>query len=151
MRIIDIPIRFEEIEDGGFHLFVEAQVNGKEAVLLLDTGASKTVFDAERIQALLELEKDDEAFQLSPHKSTGLGTNDMDSYLVQLERFSIGAINLHKMEVVVLPMGHVNEAYRLMEMPEIDGVLGSDILAQFKATIYFKRKLLKLYQSEKRR
>jgi predicted aspartyl protease len=151
LKIINLPIRFQEIEDGGYHLFVQAQVNGKPANLLLDTGASKTVFDNRRIRQLLdlELETDDDAFELSPHKSTGLGTNDMDSYLVELDKLELGDIVLEQFEVVVLPMDHVNEAYRMLEYTEIDGVLGSDILKRFKATVYYGKKLLKLYQSHR--
>ncbi|MBK7570589.1 MAG: hypothetical protein IPI10_02830 [Bacteroidetes bacterium] len=37
------------IEDDGLHLIVDSEVNGKSCRLLIDTGASRTVFDQNRI------------------------------------------------------------------------------------------------------
>lgn len=145
MKIVNIPIQFVEIEDGGYHLFIDAFVNGKNVNLLVDTGASKTVFDNTKIRQVLDIQDDNQAFELSPHKSTGLGTNSMDSHLVKLKVFQIGEILIENFETVVLPMDHVNEAYRMLDHTEIDGVLGSDILKKYSATIYYKRKILKLY------
>jgi predicted aspartyl protease len=145
VKIVNIPIQFVEIEDGGYHLFIYAFVNGKNVNLLVDTGASKTVFDNTKIRQVLDIQDDNQVFELSPHKSTGLGTNSMDSHLVKLQVFQIGDILIENFETVVLPMDHVNEAYRMLEHTEIDGVLGSDILKKYSATIYYKRKILKLY------
>lgn len=150
MIINNIPINFVEIEDGGYHLFIDAKVNGKPVNLLLDTGASKTVFDNTSIRRILDIDSEEHEFELSPHKSTGLGTNTMDSHLVTIENFSIGDVVLNNFEVVVLPMDHVNEAYRMLEHREIDGVIGSDILKQYNATIYYRKKLMKFYQFKNR-
>lgn len=145
--IISIPIEFNEIEDDGYHLFIVAKVNDKKVRLLIDTGASKTVFDDSSIRKVLDIETNEEAFELSPHKSTGLGTNSMDSRLVTIQKFELGEIILTDYEAVVLPMDNVNEAYRMLEHDEIHGVLGSDILKRFKAIIYYNKKVLKLYSS----
>ncbi len=146
-RIIELPIHLVEIEDGGYHLFVEALVNAKPVFLLVDTGASKTVFDAVKVKKLLDIDSEEFQFELSPHKSTGLGTNDMESHLVVFETFALGDICLTDFQSVVLPMEHVNIAYSMLNHREIDGVLGSDILAKFKAVIYYGSRKLKLYQT----
>ena len=41
-------------------------------------------------------------------------------------------------------MNHVNETYQSIGLKPFDGVLGSDILYRFKASIDFKTKILKL-------
>ena len=46
---ITIPFDLLSIEGDGFHLLVEALLNGRPAKMLIDTGASRTVFDKERI------------------------------------------------------------------------------------------------------
>ena len=48
-----IAIQMLSIEDDGLHLLVESEVNGKSCRLLIDTGASRTVFDQNRIGVLL--------------------------------------------------------------------------------------------------
>ncbi|MBN2745588.1 MAG: retropepsin-like domain-containing protein [Bacteroidales bacterium] len=146
-RIIELPIHLVEIEDGGYHLFVEASVNKKPVFLLVDTGASKTVFDAEKVKKLLDIDSQEFQFELSPHKSTGLGTSDMESHLVVFETFELKELCLADFQAVVLPMEHVNLAYSMLNHREIDGVLGSDILTQYKAVIYYGKRKLKLYQT----
>ena len=44
-----VPLTIIPIENDGFHLMVEGFINGKAARFLIDTGASRTVFDQERI------------------------------------------------------------------------------------------------------
>ncbi|MDG1476456.1 MAG: aspartyl protease family protein [Vicingaceae bacterium] len=44
-----LPIEIFPIEDDGYHLKVEIVINGKPANLILDTGASRTVLDENRI------------------------------------------------------------------------------------------------------
>ncbi len=133
-----IPIKLLKLEDG-FHLLIKVRVNGKVARLLIDTGASKTVFDKERIKAFLK----DEKFETHDKLSTGLGTSSMKSHLALIEKFSIGKIEIRKYKTVVIDLSHVNVAYGQMKQKPIDGVLGSDILKKYKAVIdYGKKKIL---------
>ena len=48
-----IPIDKLLIEDDGSHLLVKAKINGKIARLLIDTGASRSVFDTEKIRSFV--------------------------------------------------------------------------------------------------
>jgi uncharacterized 2Fe-2S/4Fe-4S cluster protein (DUF4445 family) len=47
----------------------------------------------------------------------------------------------------VLDLAHVNQAYELLQLPPIDGVMGSDILMQYLATINLKKMELSLHYS----
>jgi predicted aspartyl protease len=143
--ITRIPVTLFEIEDGGYHLFVEVEVNGKPATLLIDTGASKTVFDRSRVMSLLGLDTENPDFELSPHLSAGLGTNTMESHLVVIDSLKIGDLTIENFESVVLEIDHVNQSYELLGHKGIDGVLGSDLLKRYEAVIYYKKKILKLY------
>ena len=40
-----IPFKIIKIDDEGFHLLIKVYINKKVAHLLIDTGASKSVFD----------------------------------------------------------------------------------------------------------
>ena len=47
--MIEIPINIINIEGDGFHIVTEGHINGKAARFVVDTGASRTVFDKDRI------------------------------------------------------------------------------------------------------
>lgn len=43
--ITTIPLQILPIENDGFHLMIVVKINRKNANLIIDTGASRTVFD----------------------------------------------------------------------------------------------------------
>jgi len=135
----EILIRILKLDDG-FHLLVNIRVNGKPARVLIDTGASQTVFDKTRIKNFLEEEK----FESHDKLSTGLGTNDMKSQLLLIKKISVGKIEIKNYKTVVIDLSHVNVAYKHMKQKPIDGVLGSDILEKHKAVIDYWKKILTL-------
>lgn len=138
-----LPIEFIEIEPGNFHLFVYAKIGRKKARLLLDTGASKTAFDG---QEVLKFVAQSEVLKQDIN-SIGLGSNQVETHLSSLAKFKLGKIALAHHEIAVLDLSHVNQAYQSLGFPKIDGVLGSDILYQFKAIInYPKGKLIMSYE-----
>jgi predicted aspartyl protease len=143
-KISNIPLELMNIEGDGYHLMIEAEVNGKTVRLLVDTGASKTVFDKTRLQLLVE-EGADEHYEDLEQLSTGLGTNSMQGQVAELDSFKFGDVEIKDYPIVVLDMDHVNQSYDMLGDRGIDGVLGSDILKKYDAVIYFKKKILKVY------
>jgi predicted aspartyl protease len=139
--MISIKLDIVPIEEDGYHLFINCIINGKTARLLVDTGASRTVFDAERIKAFLK--EEEQNFEKIDKLSTGLGTNTMESHTVNLSEFSLGETIFSDYPTVILNMEHVNQSYRLLGFPEIDGVLGGDLLHELKAVIDYRRKVVK--------
>lgn len=137
---ITIPIHILKLDDG-FHLLVNIRVNEKPARLLIDTGASKTVFDKERIRNFLKKER----FEKHDKLSTGLGTSNMKSHLAAIENISLGKIEIRNYKTVVIDLSHVNVAYKQMKQKPIDGVLGSDILKKCRAVIDYGKKKLYLW------
>lgn len=136
-----IPLKKVKIQHG-LHLGFHAVVNEKKCFLILDTGASQTVFDKTRIELLLSNAK------LKENKilSSGLGTKDMKSHSVKLKQFELGKIKLKNFNVMVLDLSHVNNTYDEMGLSKIDGVLGSDLLQKLKAIINFEKRTLILNQ-----
>ncbi len=137
-----IPLDLIEIDDEGYHLMINIKIGRKKARLLLDTGASKTVFDENRLKAILG---DRSEFEDSEHLSTGLGTNKMESQTSNIKTIKIGSAKLKNIQVVVLDLSHVNVSYQLIGDKGIDGVFGSDLLSYFDAVIYYKNPRLKIY------
>jgi hypothetical protein len=137
---ITIPIKLLNIEGDGFHLQVKIKINGKNANAIIDTGASKTVFDKTRIDAFLKKET------LTEHDrmSTGLGTASMQSHAVLLRKLSIGKLDITAYHGVVLDLSHVNQTYEMIGLKPIDAVVGSDIMETYKAIINYSKKTLTL-------
>lgn len=135
-----IPIHLLFIEDAGYHLHVKAKVNGKTVTLLIDTGASKTVFDKGRILRFA----DEESFLTLEKLSTGLGTTMMETQSTVLKKFQVGKLNIANFETIVIDLSHVNLTYAKLDLPAIDGVLGSDLMVKHHAIIDYKKKEMKL-------
>jgi hypothetical protein len=135
-----LPIHLVEIEPGNYHLFVSCKVARNNAWLLLDTGASKTAFDFTKIETMLGSHKHE---QKEIH-SVGLGSNQVQTHLRILSSLKFGCIKIANVEIAVLNLSHVNEAYEMLGYRQIDGVLGSDILMHLKAQINMEKMLLQL-------
>lgn len=136
----EILIKFLDIENDGLHLSIKAQINNKRAHMLIDTGASKTVFDKNRIHLFVKESK----FDLNDQLSTGLGTSSMKSHVVILKKIKFGKVTISNYKTVLLDLTHVNQSYKKLGLKPIDGVLGSDILNDYKAVINYQKKTLTL-------
>jgi predicted aspartyl protease len=137
-----VPIEIVSIEDDGFHLMVEVEVNGFSARMLVDTGASRSVFDSDRINNFFKDEMP--SLEENLKKSTGLGTRDMQSQALYLKELKIGELLIRKYPAVVLDMSHVNLSYEELGLPPIDGVLGSDIMMSYGARINYRNKSMRI-------
>jgi predicted aspartyl protease len=135
---IVIPLTFLPLDEGGVHLLIDAVINGNAIKLLVDTGASKTVFDKKRIKKLFGKTR----FKKHNSLSIGLGTSRMRSHIIVIENFSIGELTVNNFESVLLNLSNVNKSYQMLGLPPIDGVLGGDILQKHKAEINYGEKNL---------
>jgi len=138
--ITKIPLKLINLKGDGFHLALDALINNKLALLILDTGASRTVFDINRMSQF----SNDFDYQLNEEKSTGLGTNTMESQVFLMDTLCIGDMELKNYETVAIDMTHINQTYEFLKMSPIDGVLGGDIMMDFKAKIDYKAMTLSL-------
>jgi predicted aspartyl protease len=135
-----IALDIIELEKRNYHVFVELKIGEKMCRLLLDTGASKTVFDAERVLLFVKEVK----IKANESKSVGLGVSEMETRVVDLKKLQFGKLFIKKMEVAILPIDHVNTTYQALNIPEIDGVLGSDFLMKYEAVINYGKGILRV-------
>ena len=140
-----IPVTIVSIEDDGCHLMVEGLINGIEANLLIDTGASRTVFDQDRVMRFFGDGAID--FEANEKLSTGLGTSTMESRTVQLDEIRLGELLIKDYTAVVLQMSHINESYDKLNLPGIDGVIGGDLLEKYGAVVDYGSKELRVLGS----
>jgi Aspartyl protease len=147
MAIITVPLQLLSIEGDGFHLQVRVKINGKVANCLIDTGASKTVFDRTNIGRFLKRE----ALHENERLSTGLGTSSMQSQVLFLNKIEIGDYVIRELPCIVLDLSHVNETYTSIGLKAIDGVIGSDLLEDARGIIDYGRKRLTLHTTPARK
>ncbi len=138
MKKSTLRIRFVRLNDFGVHLLVKAKINGKAANMLIDTGASNTVFDKTRISLFLPKE----TLKAYEKLSTGLGTSSMKSESAMIRKLEFGDLVIVGYKAVILDLSHVNHSYKSMKMKPIDGVLGGDILKSYAAVIDYGKKTL---------
>lgn len=138
--MIEIPLTLLNLQDDGFHLLMEVIVFNQPFKAVLDTGASKTVFD----KTTMERHINPELLKLSDQLSTGLGTKSMESYVLNIPDLQIGDLHLKDYKVAVLDLSTINFAYEQIEQEPIIGVIGGDLLFKYQAIINYKKNLLTL-------
>ena len=138
-RYIEVPLQLLDIEGEGFHIMVKGLIHGKEASFLIDTGASRSVFDPKTISSFI----DDLTFEKKEGLTAGVGSSDLESATFKIDVFSIGDVEIHDYEAVALNLENIHEMYGKLGLPHIDGILGGDLLKRYKAVINYKLKKLR--------
>lgn len=143
--MIKIPLALLNLQDDGFHLLVEVVVFEQNFKAVLDTGASKTVFD----KTIVERHIGSQQLKSSDRVSTGLGTTSMESFTWQLPDIQIGDFHLKNFEVAVLDLSSINFAYENLSVEPVIGVIGGDILTQYRGVIDYGKMTLTLKKAKK--
>jgi predicted aspartyl protease len=119
------------------HLIVRAFINGKPALLGVDTGAPVSAIATSRRQY----------YGLTPIPGTSklpprLMINGTFSAVGIAKSLRIGALNLVDEPMVAINLGPESRAARIRGEQEIDGILGADILFPTRAVLDCQRQLL---------
>ena len=139
-RYIEFPLQLLDIEGEGFHIMVKGTIHGKEANFLIDTGASRSVFDPKTLATFI----DDLTFEKKEGITAGVGGSDLESSTFTIDMFTIGDMEIHDYEGVALDMDNIHALYGKLALPHIDGILGGDLLKRYKAIINYKSKKVRL-------
>ena len=139
-RYIEVPLQLLDIEGEGFHIMVKGMIHGKEANFLIDTGASRSVFDPKTISNFI----DDIQFEKKEGLTAGVGSSDLESATFRIDVFSIGEMEIYDYEAVALDLENIHEMYGKLGLPRIDGIIGGDLLKRYKSVINYKGKKLRL-------
>ena len=135
-RYIEVPLQLLDIEGEGFHIMLKGTIHGKTANFLIDTGASRSVFDPNTISTFI----DDLQFEKKEGMTAGVGSSDLESSTFQIDEFSLGELEIHDYEAVALDLENIHEMYGKLDLPHIDGIVGGDLLKRHKAVINYRSK-----------
>ena len=135
-----IPIDIIELESSNYHLILPTQFDGNEtAYWVIDTGASKSVFDKNLADFILSEEEGTEDLHAANMSEEPLKTS-----LGILKPLFFGKLKVEAMKVALLDMNQINELYQKVSDYKICGLLGSDFLLKYNAVIDYKRQLVVL-------
>lgn len=139
-RYIEIPFQLLDIEGDGFHIMIHGQINGKEAIFLIDTGASRSVFDVTTMSEFIDAPQ----FQKKVGITAGVGSSDLESSTFNIDSIAFGEFEIRHYQAVALDLENIHETYEKIHLPKIHGIIGGDILAAHKAVINYRLKKIKV-------
>lgn len=135
-----IPIELIELEHQNFHpLLTAVFADGSTGLWVIDTGASKSIFDknlAKHYEVISGMSED--------LHSAGIADQPMKSEVAKMRAFKLAGMQIEEMKVAVLDLSHINELYASSTDLKICGLLGGDFLVQYKAVIDYRRQRLVL-------
>lgn len=135
-------LRKLNFDDGSFHLLLQINLQNQPANMLLDTGASKTVFDLNCMKLFHDFKPSD----LIPNEkpSAGIHVETTEHCTAKLGNISFGYLAIPEKDFLLLDLANINFTYSLLNLPPIDGIFGNDLLGQLQAVINYKKKTLRL-------
>lgn len=166
--ITKIPIEIFIVDGNGCHIFVDVTLGkDKNGCLIIDTGASQTIISRnipvlENRISLIDHEdyisycsdnkKLSDRFSYEQLEEMGADENGIlsmaaipgkvDLRFGLLESFSIGDLTISNFPVGIMDLTNVHDLYHKLNKPNVWGLLGSDFLLKYKATIDYEDEIL---------
>ena len=141
MKPVSIPLQLINLQGDGFHLLVEIVVFKQKHFAVLDTGASRSVFDKRLIEQNLG-----EVLNVSNEINAATLFTTTSTIQATIPVLKIGKVKIKEYETVAFDLQSVSETYEQFGHPPIMGIIGGDILKEHKAIINYDKLVLKLYK-----
>jgi hypothetical protein len=137
--MIEIPLQIIELENNNYHILIEGSFDdGTSACWIIDTGASKSVLNSNLSQFYELIESDND----EDYQSAGINQGMMETSVGKIPNLHFGNLVIANQKVALIDLNHVNEIYEKYTSYKIAGLLGGDILMQYKCTIDYERKII---------
>jgi hypothetical protein len=138
--MIEITLQIIELEKENYHLLVEGEFqDGTPSCWIIDTGASKSVLDINLKTYYEILDSDNE----DDYHSAGINQGLMETSVGKMFFLKLGELEITDRKVALIDLNHVNEIYGKFTSCRIAGLLGGDILMQYKCRIDYNRKTIR--------
>lgn len=137
--MIELPLQIIELEKDNFHILVEGEFRDKTKTgWIIDTGASKSVMDVNQSAYYVIMESDN----LDDYHSAGINQGMMETMVGKLGFLRLGDLEILDHKVALIDLQHVNDIYGKFTPYHISGLLGGDILMQYKCRIDYAHKTI---------
>jgi predicted aspartyl protease len=124
------------------HFEVQACVNGVKSLLLVDTGASRSIIGRDSIEKLKL------AITESDIKAGGVGTSEHAVAYGVIESLEFQSFRVAELHVGVIDLSHVNKSLEAHGASRIDGAIGGDLMSSREAIIDYRQAVLYLRMDE---
>jgi len=132
-----IPMQLLELDDQGIHLIISAEISNKKVNLIIDTGASKTVFDENLLQDYCNFIDYKNIIE-----SKGINSEFLETKKAEIKKIKFGDIEFNNFETVLLDLSNINQIYSEFTDITIFGLIGGDFLINHNAIIDYSNKTL---------
>jgi len=137
--MIEIPFKLIELEHDNYHILLEGHFNdGSTANWIIDTGASKSVLDNNLTAFFETIESDND----DDYQSAGINQGMMETSVGKISYLAFGSLEITDQKVALIDLKHVNEIYSKYTSCHIAGLLGGDILMQYRCLIDYERQII---------
>lgn len=137
--MIEIPLQIIELEKDNYHIMIECEfLDDIPSYWLIDTGASKSVLDVNLTNFYEIFDSDNE----EDYQSAGINQGMMETTVGKMFLLKLGELEITNQKVALIDLNHVNEIYEKFTNCRIAGLLGGDILMQYKCRIDYECKTL---------
>lgn len=141
MKKHKIKLQLIELEYNNYHLIAPVLFdNGESGYWVIDTGASKTVFDLNLKQLY-----DADGESTDQIHTAGINDEPLQTASGIVHPFILGKLHLKNVKVALLDLAHINDYYLKTANIKICGLLGGDFLMKYNSVISFKKEKLILY------
>ena len=133
-----VPLELLKIKDDirdGYQIFCRVHIKNKEFRMLVDTGASMTIFDVKKLKDISNNNP-----KINDNNLISVGSNNVDSQIIMINELKIGDILLKDYEVLLIDLDSLNSGSKKNGNPLIHGILGGDILNNCNAIINYKNR-----------
>lgn len=137
--MIEIPLQIIELEKDNYHILIEGAFHDNTvSSWIIDTGASKSVMDMTQKSYYEILDSDNE----DDYHSAGINQGMMETSVGKMFFIKFGELEITDQKVALIDLSHVNEIYGKYTPYRIAGLLGGDILMQYKCCIDYDRETI---------
>jgi len=139
----EIPLLIIELEHDNYHILIEGKFgDGSTAFWVIDTGASKTVFDKNLADYYEIIESDN----IDDYQSAGINQEMMETSVGKMAYISFGGLEIKNKKVALIDLAHVNQIYEKYTAYKIAGLIGGDILMNYNCKIDYANKTLQFQE-----
>jgi len=134
-----IPIEIICVENYGHHIIIKGKINKKDRFLMIDTGASRSVFNI----SLLKIKtKEGMSIYRNYTSAETVAPDEIPSTTGIIKELQLQDLKIHNYEATLIDLKHINNLYKNTSDKTISGLIGNDLLIKYKAVIDYSNKVL---------
>lgn len=128
-----IPFELVELEPESFHMLVDATINDEPVKLIVDSGASRSVFDksydsGKRIKGI------------SDTVAVGFMSDNVNIELASIPSLIVAGVKFKDFPIALADLSSLRELYKSITGLNVAGLLGCDFLVQNVSSVNFRSK-----------